>query len=68
MPVQPGRSHVLPQHRPLVPRRVIPDSSVHFSRRQLPHAKVRQITLVALVDLRHRQVFLLHHIFPSFES
>src|SRR6266478_2600831 len=50
----------------LVPRRVIPDSPVRLPRTQLPHAKARQIILIALVDLRHRQISRLHDVFPHF--
>src|SRR6266852_3419367 len=50
----------------LIFRRVISNPTVRFPGSQLLYAKLGQVALVALVDLRHRQVSRLHHILTGF--
>src|SRR5260370_9405782 len=55
-----------PSTADLIFRRVISNPTVRFPGSQLPYAKLGQIALVALVDLRHGQVPRLHHILTGF--
>src|SRR6202049_692661 len=50
----------------LISRGMVPDAAVSFAGGELPDAKLRQIHIVALIDLRHRQVRGLDDIFASF--